>query len=86
MKIKDGFILRRVADNNIVISVGDLNFDGIIQLNDTGVLLWKKLEEGCETEDLLNALLEEYDVTREVAEKDVNLFLQSLRENHLIHE
>ena len=41
MKIKDGFVLRQVADTWVVMPLGQqsLDFDGMLTLNDTGALL-----------------------------------------------
>ncbi len=86
MKIKDGFILREVADGYVVVTVGEAikSFNGVINLNETGALLWKTLEKGAEEKDLVDALLNEYDVERELAEKDVKLFIKKLTEAGLI--
>ncbi len=86
MKIKDGFILREVADSYIVVAVGEAvkSFNGVINLNQTGALLWKTLENGAEEQDLVQALLDEYDVDKELAEKDVKLFLRKLTEAGLV--
>ncbi len=86
MKIKEGFILREVADNYIVVAVGSAvkEFNGIINLNETGAFLWKILEKGGEKQDLLDALLNEYEVEKEVAEKDVDKFIAKLLEAKLI--
>ncbi len=79
MKIKDGYVLREIAGNNIVVEVGGkVSFNGMITLNDTGAFLWKKLEKGAEKEALAAALLDEYEVSPEKAEEDVALFLQKL--------
>ena len=86
MKIKDGFILREVADSYVVVTVGEAvkSFNGVINLNETGALLWKTLEKGAQEKDLVDALLNEYDVERELAENDVKLFLKNLTEAGLI--
>lgn len=80
MRIKNGYVLKEIAGNNIVVEVGGrVNFNGMITLNETGAFLWKKLEKGAEKEELASALLEEYDVTPEKAGEDVALFLQKLK-------
>lgn len=86
MKIKDGFILREVAGNFIVVAVGDAvkNFNGVINLNETGALLWKELAKGATEEDLKQALLNEYEVTEEIAENDVKAFVENLKQANLI--
>ena len=86
MKIKDGFILRKVADSYIVVAVGERvkDFNGVINLNETGAFLWKLLEKGNDHEGLKNALLEEYNVQEAVAEKDVKAFMNKLMEAGLV--
>ena len=80
MKIKDGFILREVAGNYIVVAVGDAvkEFNGVINLNETGAFLWKILQEGATEEQLKEKLLGEYDVSSEIAERDVKIFINKL--------
>lgn len=81
MKLKDGFILRTVAGETVALPTGGLtNFDMMITLNDTGRFLWEKLTVGAEIEELVDALLDEYDVTRETAESSVNAFVDRLKE------
>ena len=78
MKIKDGFILRKVSDAYVVIATGEAaaSFNGMISLNETGALLWEKLEKGCDGKnELVDALLAEYDVAQELASKDVDAFV-----------
>ncbi len=80
MKIKDGFILREVAGNFIVVAVGNAvkDFNGVITLNEVGAFLWKKLEDGATEEELVDALLSEYEVEKDVAEADVKKFVDKL--------
>lgn len=80
MKLKNDFVLRQVAGAWVVLPLGaeTLNFSGMLQLNDSGVLLWKTLEAGGDKKALVDALLEEYNVTAERAAADVDLFLKKL--------
>ena len=86
MKIKEGFVLREVAGNYIVVAVGSgvKTFNGMIQLNDTGALLWKQLEQGAEKDQLVDAMMKEYNVEKSVAECDVEEFIESLKEANLL--
>lgn len=86
MKILDGFILREVAGNYIVVSVGDRvkKFNGVINLNESGAFLWKQLENESDEDSLINALMAEYDVDEELAKKDVKAFVSTLKEAGLI--
>lgn len=78
MKIKDGFILRKVSEAYVVIATGKAaaSFNGMITLNETGALLWEKLAAGCDgKKELVDVLLEEYDVSEALASKDVDNFV-----------
>ena len=80
MKIKENFELRQVAGSFVVLSVADaaVDFNGMLTLNESGVLLWKRLMEGCTREDLATALTDEYEVDFQQALADVDAFLQKL--------
>ena len=81
MKLKDGFILREVAGQTIVLPAGsDLNLNMMISLNDTGKFLWKLLETDREFSELVSALLAEYDVDKQTAESAVEGFIAKLNE------
>lgn len=88
MKIKPGYMLREVAGCNVVVSVGieTMDFGGMINLNDSGAFLWKILEKGASEEELLRAMLDEYDVSEDVAKKDINAFITKMTEADLLDE
>ncbi len=83
MKIKKGFIVRKVGEENIAVPVGERgkSFHGMIKLNDTGNFLWNFFLKDHTEEEATEALLEAYEVTRETAEKDVAAFVRTLTEN-----
>lgn len=81
MKLKEGFILRTVAGETVALPTGGVtNLDMMITLNDTGRFLWEKLTVGAEIDALVDALLTEYDVDRDTAEKSVLAFTDRLKE------
>lgn len=86
MKVKDGFVLREVAGNYIVVAVGARvkEFNGIINLNETGAVLWREIEKGADEETLVKALLSEYDVDEQVAKEDVKAFIAKMKEAGLL--
>ena len=82
MKIKEGFVLRTVAGENVVLPSGDeLDLNMMITLNDTGRFLWEKLEVGAEADQLVAELLAEYDVDEATARAAVERFVTKLNEN-----
>lgn len=82
MKLKDGFILRSVAGQSVVLPTGgDLDLNMMITLNDTGAFLWEKLENDTTEENLVIALLAEYDVDEDTAKAAVAAFVEKLENN-----
>ena len=88
MKLKKNFVLRDVADVWAVLPTAEdmLNFDGMLTLNDSGAMLWKALENGCESNQLVNLLMAEYEVEEEQAATDVESFLKTLEEAGCLEE
>lgn len=88
MRIKDGFILREVAGTFVIISAGDesLDFKGVITVNEVGALIWKGIESGKSRDEIVDKILSEYDVQREVAAVDCDEFLQQLISKNIIEE
>ncbi len=82
MKLKEGFLIRDVAGQTVVLPCGDdLDLNMMITLNDTGKFLWERLSVECTEQDLVCALLNEYDVDEVTAQKCVAAFVQKLNEN-----
>ncbi len=88
MKIKPGYMLRDVAGCSVVVAVGadTMDFGGMINLNGSGAFLWKMLEQGANEEELLLAILSEYDIDEETAKRDISAFLNKIREAELLDE
>lgn len=85
MKLKDGFVLREVAGETVVLPSGDdLNLNMMITLNETGKFLWEQLEKGAEQEELVAALLSEYDVDEATAKRSVENFCNKLTEHGFV--
>ena len=81
MKIKDGFVIRKVADCFVVINLGqELSLSEMITLNETGALIWNSVNEGLEPQQIAEKLAEEYEVSMETALADVNAFICKMKE------
>lgn len=79
MKIKDGYILRVVAKQNVVLpAIGDLDLDRMLTLNATGKFLWERLEKGAEKDDLVAAMLDHYEIDENTARTCVDNFVRNL--------
>lgn len=88
MKLSDRFIMRTVADESILIPIGDaaMSVKGLIVLSESGALLCERLKDGAERDELVAALLDEYDVTADEAARDTDEFLAMLREHGMLTE
>lgn len=86
MKIKDDFVMRKMADTTVVVPVcsNAIDFNGMINLNETGAFLFEILQQGATNEELVSKLLDEYDVSREQACKDVDIFVKKLKDADII--
>lgn len=86
MKVKDNLILREIAGSWIIVPVAEMvvEFNGLMNLNESGAFLWKKLAEGAEMDELVSGLLEEYDIDEETAKADIEEFVGQLKEKGLL--
>ncbi|MBR2279842.1 MAG: PqqD family protein [Ruminococcus sp.] len=82
MKVKKDFILRKVSDSYIVVPVGEavVDFSGMVNLNESGAFLFEKLQKGVTEDELVEALLSEYDVEETVARADVKRFISKVKD------
>ena len=82
MKIRNGFVVRSIAGQNVVMSLGEASkiFNGIIKLNDSAKFIWDMLAKGSERDEIVDALSNEYEgVDREVLERDVDNLIETLK-------
>ena len=88
MKVKDGFIVKKVVDDYVVVPVGDnfVDFSSIINLNETGAFLWKCLENDVTEEQLADMLANEYEVSVSEVKDDTLAFVESLKNAGLIED
>lgn len=86
MKIKDNYMLRKVADAYVVVPVGKAvaEFNGMINLNSVGAFIWNQLETDSTFEEVLEAMLKEYEVDKETAKKDLVFFINELKSSNLL--
>lgn len=77
MKRKEGFVLRNVVDEYIVMPTGDniAKFEGAVVLNEVSAYIFEKLENAMSREDLLSAVMNEYEVDEQTAARDLDALL-----------
>ncbi len=83
---KRDLVTRRIAGETVIVpvrgGVGDLN--SIYTLNQPGTLIWELLGSDTPLDAIVGAVCREYDVTEDVAQKDIGEFLESLKSEDLI--
>lgn len=82
MKVKPGFILRKVGKQYVVAATGEAskNFNGMIRLDESGAFAFNLLKNEITEQEMLSALMEKYpDQEAELAQALPN-FLAKLKE------
>lgn len=86
MKIKKELIKRSIAGETVLVPVGRTVYEanGLFVLNELGDFLWDRLPEAENEEQLLCAVLEEYEVDEQTARRDLLAFLSKLKEMEIL--
>lgn len=86
MKIAKGFSLINIAGQNVVVPLGskNVNFNKMISLNDSGAFLWQQLQTEKTEQELLAAMLEEYDIDETRASEDIKRFISKLKDAEIL--
>ena len=90
MKIKNGFVLREVCGERVIVGegLGAVNFGKLLVLNETAAWLWQQAQNMGDftIESLAEKLCEEYEVTADEAKADVTDIIASWRSVNVIAE
>lgn len=82
MKIKEGFLLRSIAQEIVVVPVsGDLDLNMMIKLNETGRFLWEQLQSETTVDEVVQAVLRKYDIEEAAARNYVEAFVKDLEKH-----
>lgn len=86
MKLKKGFVIRKIGSDTIAIFAGGdtVDLQQAIELNETAELIFEKLLEGADERDLIDALTQKYEISKEKAEQDVKKFISALAEKDFL--
>ena len=90
MRIKDGFEIRNICCEKVIIEYGldNLDFNKLINLNESAAFLWEasSAKESFTEETLVNLLCEEYDIDTDTAANDVHSLLKGWKSLGLVSE
>ena len=87
MRIKEGFELRNICGENIVVAHGlkNIDFTKLITLNESAALAWNAVKDkDFELQDIVRVLLDEYEVDEATATADAETLVAQWKEAGLI--
>ena len=86
MEIKTQLIKREIAGDTILVPVGKTVVDtnGLFVLNEVAAFIWDMLPEVSDEAQIVERILDEYEVSREEAAADTAQFMGKLREMGIV--
>lgn len=89
MKIADGYMLKEIAGNFVVIPIGQniVDYKSMLHLNETGAFIWKQIDEGSDYTKIVDALMKEYEATEEertIITSDLDEFILQMNSMQLL--
>lgn len=87
MKFKEGYKVRDIAGEHVVIMQGRYGSDmtRVIALNETSMMLWNELQgKEFTAEDVKRLLTDNYEVDDATAERDAKAWIEKLQECNLV--
>lgn len=86
MKRREGYILRNIGKAYVIVpmSGNTINLKEMLTLNETGAFLWEQMKTEKTEEELLEAVLLEYEVDPETASADIGEFLKKVKSMGMI--
>jgi methyltransferase-like protein len=76
-KTGNEYVLVPIANN-----IADMN--SVYTLNETGAFLWELIDGKKTIKDLIDAMISEYDVGKEIATEDVSSFIEEMNKYLII--
>lgn len=87
MRIKDGFELKKIAGENVVVSSDGTPMRSSIKLTAVTAFMWNTVKRTeASKEQLLNAVLDNFDISTVLALSDIDIFVKTLKENGILEE
>ncbi len=80
------YFLNKIGDETILIPVGSevIRLNGLLLLNRTAEFIWHKLENEVSQEEIVESIIDKFEVSRQTASEKVNEFLNQLKEKGMV--
>ena len=79
MKLKDEFIIQNIGDTQVMVSMSGSDFNGVVKSNKTAAQIINMLIKGTTRDEIISAMLEQYDAPRDLISSDVDKVISQLR-------
>lgn len=88
MRANKEMIMREIAGETVLIPTGQtaMRLHGMISLSESGAMLWKMLKDEPTVQEMVQAVLTEYDIDAVTAKKDVEAFVQQMQDVGILEE
>ena len=88
MKTNPEFIARDIAGELVLVPVGTAakDFSGLVTCNEVGAFIWKTLEKGATMDELVAAILDEFETDERTARGDAEEFIAKLKEINAVEK
>lgn len=88
MRTNENYILREIDGESILIPIGEASehLNGMIHLTPTAAFIWKEVDSSNSLEEIIQKLMGKYEVTEEIARRDVYGFLAEFYKRKMVLE
>lgn len=80
MKLKEGFVTQEIGGRQVMVAVNGEAFNGMVRSNETAGYIVSLLKNDTTKEEIVKAMLKEFDASEEQVSKDVDMVITKLRE------
>ncbi len=87
MRLKEGFNLHNICGSYAIVAEGEENIDvtSVISANETVVTIWNAVcGKDFTVNDMVEAILEEYEIDRATAEKDCKRLVEEMKKAEIL--
>ena len=84
--LKGSYVLRQIAGEYLAVPISNEAGDdaNIVILNPVSQIIWGKLENGATFDEILDEVMKEFNVEKDEVTKDINEFLEGLKQANLL--
>lgn len=85
MLLKNTFLFKEIGEEGMLIPIvgGNVDASKIFNLNETGKHIMKKLLDDYEIDEIIDSMIDEYQIDRKTLEEDLNAFIEELKKRGL---